>query len=427
MTRGGAGRPAPTLLLVLLTLAAGCNDDGDLASTLPVDGLPAADGVHEGLLYARVTTSDGDVLEGRIRLGADGEATWGNAFNGTKRGNPWVDDEVREQLPTYMDSVMVLGVRVARRERQMSLDRPFMARYGDLARIDRIGTDLRVTLKSGSEVVLDRMAADDFGSGVRIWDAAGGFVDLGERQIRSIEMRPAPDGNGPLPLHGTVHTSAGVFTGFIQWNREQCLVSDALVALARDRSAFNHPFEAIASIAKRESGGSVVTLVDGQTSELSGVRANLGTYVDDPRYGRVLVSWDAFERVDFRPGGTGPAYEDFPPGRPLAGTVVTRSGRRLTGRLVFDLDESGTVETLDAPSRGVTYTIPFGLIDSVEVPGNGLVSVAMRSGEELELERSGDLGDDNGGMLVFTDGAAEPEYVAWADIGRIDFEAPGET
>jgi hypothetical protein len=71
-------------------------------------------------------------------------------------------------------------------------------------------------------------------------------------------------------------------------------------------------------------------------------------------------SRDAFERVDFSPGGTGPAYDVSPPGHPLTGSVITRSGRHLVGRLVYDLDESETTETLDAPSQGVDYTIPFG-------------------------------------------------------------------
>lgn len=83
-----------------------------------------------------------------------------------------------------------------------------------------------------------------------------------------------------------------------------------------------------------------------------------GIYVDDPRYGRVLVSWGAFERIDFSAGGSGPAYNDFAWGRPLTASVTTRGGRRLTGRLVYDLDESETTETLDAPSQGVDYTIP---------------------------------------------------------------------
>jgi hypothetical protein len=166
---------------------------------------------------------------------------------------------------------------------------------------------------------------------------------------------------------------------------------------------------------------------------LSGTRevgqGNRGVYVDDPRYGRVLVSWGAFERIDFSPGGTGPAYGDFSPGRPLTGSVITRSGRRLAGRLVYDLDESETTETLDAPSQGVDYTIPFALIASIAVPGlDGPDSqrgrVTLRSGEELQLELTGDLGEWNGGMLVFSPGGSRPEYVPWSDVEQIDFDGP---
>lgn len=35
---------------------------------------------------------------------------------------------------------------------------------------------------------------------------------------------------------------------------------------------------------------------------------------------------------------------------------LTLSDGRVTGRLVYDLDESETIETLDAPSQGVDYT-----------------------------------------------------------------------
>ena len=102
-------------------------------------------------------------------------------------------------------------------------------------------------------------------------------------------------------------------------------------------------------------------------------------------------------------------YTDFPPGRPLTGSVTTRAGRRLTGRLVYDLDESETTETLDAPSQGVDYTIPFGLITSIvpvgrEERGAQRARVTLHDGEELQLERTGDLGEGNAGILIFVDG-----------------------
>ena len=176
-----------------------------------------------------------------------------------------------------------------------------------------------------------------------------------------------------------------------------------------------------------------MTLLDGREIVLSDTRevghGNRGIYVDDPRYGRVLISWDAFERVDFSPGGSGPAYGDFPPGRPLAGSVTTRDGRRLAGRLVYDLDESETTETLDAPSQGVDYTIPFGLIASIVLPGREgrgaeRARVILHDGEELQLERTGDLGERNAGMLIFVDGRERPEYVPWTEVEQIDFDRP---
>jgi hypothetical protein len=135
------------------------------------------------------------------------------------------------------------------------------------------------------------------------------------------------------------------------------------------------------------------------------------------------------DRVDFTPGGSGPAYGDFPPGRPLRGNVTTLAGRRLTGRLVYDLDESETTDTFEAPWRGVNYTIPFGMIYSIvfadlEERGAQRARVTLHSGEELQFERTGDLAEGNAGMLIFVDGRNRPEYVRWTDVGQVDFDRP---
>lgn len=384
---------------------------------------------HEGFLYGRVTMDDGTIYEGRLRFGGDEEALWSNYFNGFRDGNPWATHVPREQLKTR-HPIEIFGIRVATRERELDLRRPFMAQFGDIARIEARGRDLTVTLRSGSVVGLDRYSADDFADGVRVWDDARGVFDLNEWDVRSIEFLPTRQlGHAPAPLYGTVRTNRGDFTGLIQWDREACLDADVLEGFA-DGSEVSLRFATIGSIARRSGDSSRVTLLDGREMALSGTRQvgreNRGVYVDDPRYGRVLVSWDAFQRLDLRPGSAGAAYDDFAPGRPLTGSVVTRSGRRLAGRLVYDLDESETTESLDAPSEGVDYTIPFALIASIVPPaldGRGeSVRVTLRSGEELRLDTAGDLDDGNAGMLVFSDGNDAPEYVPWADVGQIDFE-----
>jgi len=50
--------------------------------------------------------------------------------------------------------------------------------------------------------------------------------------------------------------------------------------------------------------------------------------------------------------------------------------------------------------------------------------VTLHGGEELQLDRAGDLGERNAGMLIFVDGRERPEYVEWSDIARVDFQRP---
>jgi hypothetical protein len=396
---------------------------------------------YQGFLYGRVTSDDGATYEGRLRFGGDEEAFWGHYFNGFKAENPWATHAPLEL--TQKPSIRIFGFEIALGERQIDLGRPFMARFGDIARIEARGRDLRVTLKSETVFDLDWGAANDFADGVRVWDDRRGVVDLhswaggipppSRVRIRSIELLPtARLGAAPGRLHGTVRTGHGEFTGFIQWDREECVGSDELVGHTAD-GELSLRFDAIRSIARHSRDSSLVTPLDGREIVLSGTRevghGHRGIYVDDRRYGRVLVSWDAFERIDFSAGGSGPAYNDFPRGLPLTGSVTTRAGRRLTGRLVYDLDESETTETLDAPSRGVDYTIPFGLIASIvplaiEERGAQRARVMLRDGEELQLERTGDLGERNAGMLIFVVGRERPEYVQWTDVEQVDFDRP---
>ena len=72
---------------------------------------------------------------------------------------------------------------------------------------------------------------------------------------------------------------------------------------------------------RRTGDSALVTLGEGRELVLSGTRevgeGNGGIYVDDRRYGRVLVSWGAFERLDFSAAGTA--------GRP---TPISRRGAR---------------------------------------------------------------------------------------------------
>jgi hypothetical protein len=404
-------------------------------------GVPTHPGPEsgEGFLYGRIAAVDGATYEGRLRWGGNQEAFWGDFFNGFKHGNPWAAQVPPARLPMERRPIEIFGITIAHRVRPLDLGRPLLARFGDIARMAAHGKEVRVTLKSGAAFDVDRFEASDFDDGVRVWDARRGVVDLDSLRIQTIELLPTPAAGAapylPYRLQGTARTRHGDFTGFVQWDREEGVGTDELHSYGGG-GELRLRFDTLRTIARLSRNSVRVTRLDGREVVLSGTRNvgqdNRGLYVDDRRYGRVLVSWDAFERLDLgvlNQGGSGPAYGDYPPGLPLAGSVTTRAGRRLAGRLVFDLDESETIETLDAPAQGVDYTIPFGLVASIVLPEGGerptwRATVTLQSGEELQLERSGDLGPGNAGLLVFVAGQPRPEYVPWSEVQRIDLDRP---
>jgi hypothetical protein len=421
---------AASIILLVVALTAGCIENGDV-ELVSTDSPSDPSAVHPSFLYGRITTVDGETYQGRIRFGGDQEAFWGDYFNGYKDGNPWVDLVPEGQLGAR-PLIEVLGLEIGNRGPGNELNRQIMARFGDIAAIEADGRDLWVWLKSGAEFHLSRYAADDFADGLRVWDQTGSVLDIDEGRVRRIEFLAPPqaDAAPPRRLHGTVRTRQGDFTGFVEWNRRGSLGSDEISGLTADGGVASFPFDSIRAIERASPESGRLTLLDGREVVLSDARdvgrGGGGIYVDDPRYGRVLVSWDAFDRIDFTlpsdgPDGSGPGYADFPEGGPLVGTVTTRAGRTFTGQLVYDLDESQITETLDAPSGGVDYTIPFGLVASVVLPADaGPAVVSLRSGEELRLERAGDLGAGNAGVLVFLEGERR-EYVPWSEVVRVDF------
>ena len=383
---------AALFVTVLVVLLAGNNraverdvDTAPAASSAATSPTAPADGPHQGFLYGRVTTDAGGTYEGRLRFGRDEEAFWGNYFNGLKAQNPWAaQPPATQQLTQKRRAFTIFGFEIPLGARRVDLGRPFMARFGDIARIEARGRDLRVTLKSGTVFDLDWDAANDFDDGVRVWDDSAGR--RGPRQLggwnptaiaradphdRAAPHRPAGRRSRPAARH-RAHAATATSRASSSGTGRRASGLDELAGRTAE-GPLRLRFDTIRSIVRRSGDSALVTLLDGREIVLSGTRevgeGNGGIYVDDRRYGRVLVSWDAFERIDFSAAGSGPAYIDFPPGRPLTGTVTTRAGQRLTGRLVYDLDESETTETLDAPSHGVDYTIPFGLVASIVPAG----------------------------------------------------------
>jgi hypothetical protein len=433
---GGAFAIVIVLLVFVVAVRYGAERGDEAAAPASPASTAApetATGVNAGFLYGRITTVDGAIYEGRLRWGGDQEAFWSDYFNGARDENPWSVHAPGQPAAAGRSTIQIFGFEIGDGNDSIDLARPFMARFGDIARIEAHVGEVLVTLKSGTKFELDRFAAGDIDDGVRVWDDSGDVVDLDARRIRTIEFLPTPPRvAAPNRLHGTVRTRDGAFTGFIQWDRHDCVGTDELDGRTAD-GVLSLPYGTIRSIARQSRDSVSVTLLDGRDVVLTGTskvgHGNRGIYVDDDRYGRVRISWDAFDRLEFSPSGSGPAYGDFAAGRPLVGSVTTRDGRRVAGRLVYDFDESETTETLDTSFQGLEYAIPFGLISSIDLsreqgPDAERVQVMLRNGEGLEVERAADLADVNAGLLIFVEGDARPEYIRWSDVAEVELDNP---
>jgi hypothetical protein len=305
-------------------------------------------------------------------------------------------------------------------------DRRFVAPFGALREIEvHRGDEVTVTMKSGTRYELEG-GSNDIGADVVVWDEKVGRIALEWDELERVRFLPAPADLAVdvHRLHGTVESDAGTFRGWIQWDQDECLSTDELDGETEDGD-LEIPMGNIRTIEPRGRRSSRVVLRDGRELELRGTNDvdsdNRGIFVEDERFGRVLVSWDAFERADFSdPPGSGPAYAAFTAGNPLRGTVTTRAGRKLTGRLVYDLDEEGTAELLSGERRGIEYYIPFAMIASVTPTGSDRSRIELVNGQKLELESSADVGKGNAGILVLAKGK-RPSYVPWEEVERIAF------
>lgn len=382
-------------------------------------------GNTQGFIYGEIAT-DRDTYRGRIRWNGDEEAFWGDIFNGSKDDMPYADEIPRREL-TRRRSGDGFWRRFASRWDDRRHSRSTTVRFGDIEEIEVLSGDRALLyLKSGTELEVDG-GSNDLGADITIWDESVGRVTIDWDRVETVRFLPTPRNLdvGAYRLKGRVETRAGIFEGYVQWDLEECLSHDELDGDTRDGD-LAIPMGKIRSIERRSRASSLVTLKDGRELVLDGSNdvnsSNRGIFVEDPRFGRVKVSWESFERVTFEDEpDSGPAFDEFAPGSPLRGAVTDIDGTRRSGRMVFDIDESETWESLDGSYRDVEYSIPFALVRSIEPRSADASRIELVDGETLELEDSADVGDENAGVLVLADGGGTT-YIPWRDVDRIEID-----
>lgn len=400
------------------------------ALALLLGGTTAAAQDPSGFIHGTVLTESDTEYRGFMRWGRQ-EAFWDDLFHSLKEDLPYVDEiedmDLGEKEEDRGGRFRLFNVRIEWEDDGWGASRVFVARFGDIDRIEVRGDeDATVVLRSGESFDVSGYS-DDVGRAIRMYDDSLGEIDLEWDRIRTITFSAAlrTADPGTERLYGTVETESGVFEGFVMWDKEECTTRDLLDGESED-GELSIEFGRIASIERRGRSSSIVELRDGRRLRLRGSNDvdddNRGIMIEDERYGKVTVEWDAFDRLELRGApGSGRGYDDYPQPQPLFGTVITADEVRHRGRVVFDLDEAGTWEMLNGSVRDVSFDIPFERIRWMEPIDDGATLVGLRGGHELELEDSQDVSDANDGLLIY-DESDEPVYVRWTDVRRIEFE-----
>lgn len=408
------GRRALGALGLLLPALAGAQPVATRAPAGVDDPSPVQEAACR--IWGRVTTVEGDRLEGFLRWDRNG-THWADLLSGSRAPDPErmsLVSRVRDpEAPPRRRVVEVGGYRVSWDEPDPALEvRTSVAvRFGHLVSLQVFeGASALLTFGDGA-VEEWRSDNSDLGPGMRdlvVTGPGGAATSVAWEALDRVDFGLAPAGVAPVSrrLYGTVEDRWGrSYTGFVAWDRDEALSADTLQGRRGDRE-YALRFADIGGL-EREAGGTRVALRHGEELRLTGGndvgQGNRGIQVADPELGTVTVPWANFRRVRFHDPEAPPACHRASVSRgggPLHGTVRTRDGRALTGDILWDGDEARGWEQLDGEDRGTAFQVEMARIASVRRVSFREARVELRDGRVLTLGGSNDVSEDNRGILV---------------------------
>lgn len=379
----------------------------------------------QGFIYAKIYTEE-NTYTGPVRWGTE-EMLWSDFFNAAKATDHYLKLVPEEKND---DSWLNFDWTFNSIWENKVIAHQFTCRFGDLSGIRILDNQkAKLSFKNGAELIVDGQGYNDLGSRIHVIDPELGMVSLDWHRISRIDFLPTPsrlETTFGLPLYGTVE---GVrkenFTGLVIWDNDEHAGPDKLDGESND-GKLSIKFADIHSIEKK-GDGSLVTLHSGREVFLTGSndvnRENRGVMVITEDLGTVKLSWKAFRKVIFSTAPhTGPSYSQFTKPVILQGTVKQIDDTELTGRIIYDIDETLDLEFLEGAENDIEYHIPFRLVRKIIPKNYDYSSVELTTGKTLLLGGLRDISSQNGGLLVFTKGKKDPEHVSWNKIYEIVFK-----
>ncbi len=377
---------------------------------------------ESGRIYGKLLTIDGEEFEGWIRWDKN-EVFWDDILDVNKDDAGDYRGKRRSSRRTGIGGLFEINWSGSSRQSEIM--------FGHIASITPISSsEALVEMKSGEKY---EVSGSDVGSSIReflINDLDEGEIYLEWDDIDEITFASEPK----MPdarderLYGTVFTRRGdEFTGWVEWDVDEVLTSDVLDGDEDSRKNRKIEFEKIQSIERRSSSSAIVVLKTGKDLKLSGSNdvdsGNRGIRVKVPDLGRVSVSWDDFEKVDFLPVPTQmlPAYTDFDGGKPIEGIVYTEDGEKFEGEIIWDDDERFTWEHLNGDFHDLDVAIEFSNVRMIEKHSRRGAIVTTRTGRNVLLKGSNDINSENNGIIVKQSDGDEVE-IDWYDFEKVEFK-----
>jgi hypothetical protein len=379
-----------------------------------------------GFLYGKVYTNS-NTYEGQIRWG-DEEAYWVDFFNAAKKSSSGYE-KLKSNETKDDDSWMDFDWDLLSIWENKSTLHQFGCQFGDIRSLEILNrSNVRLRFKNGMQIEVNGDGYNDIDTKIQVLDKDLGWTSLKWEKVTKVEFSSIPVGTSILatqPLYGIVETNRNErFQGFIQWDHDERVGSDKLDGDSDDGKVAI-AFSEIASIEKR-GGGSEVAFKSGKQVRLTGSNDvdsdNRGIIVLQPGKGMIDIPWSSFKKVTFdKAPNSGPTYESFVSPKPLVGKVTLFDGNNISGTMIFDLDETLDVETLEGKDNDIEYTIPFRNIKSIKPKNADYSIVELKNGETLLLGEGRDVSENNDGVIILIKGQKEPKHLRWRNIEQIIF------
>ncbi len=399
-----------------------------------------ANAQDEGFIYGKVYTIDDKVYEGPIRWGKE-EVYWADIFNAGKERNQnlrYLSSKDRDRLDDRQNTwsnwnngnwYRWFGNWGDRRnDYDNDYEHQFACQFGEIKTIVPSGRKyVDLEMQNGDKISLKGEGYNDVGEEIRIMDPEMGELEMSWGRIRKIEFLKTPKSLANRfgkPLYGTVEAFGEKFTGYIQWDHDERLSTDKLDGDAEDGN-ISLEFSKITSI-ERRGGRSLVKMKSGRELVMDGSNdvdsGNRGIIIMSKEMIAIDVPWREFDKVTFsEPAGSLASYDQFANQKSLDGIVVTKDGRTLSGKIIFDLDEESNYELLQGKQGEFELTTSFRDIKMIEPINDYRCNIELKSGKKIRLEDAQDVNDRNQGVLIFAGKKEEASYVPWEDVKTIDF------